>query len=324
MTTIAPRPVADVVVLEPRPDAAPVADPDATRVPPRRTPSAIKPTPPGRRSSGPRLLDAGGYLAMIAATVVIGAPLLWMGLASLKMPDELYRLPLQWLPGSFDLANYAQAADTIPLGRLLLNSVGLTIAGAGLKVLLGLCCAYALVFLDVPFKRAVFLLVLATLMIPPQITIIPNYTFVASLGWLNTYQGILVPGLASAFGTFLFRQHFLSLPASVLEAAELDGAGHLRRLWQVVLPMSTPTLAAVGLVSVVTEWNDYLWPFLVVDDAQKMTLPVGLTLLQNIDGMSNWGVLLAATVVVTLPVLLLFLVLQRRLVAGLTAGAVTG
>ncbi len=268
--------------------------------------------------------QVGSYVTMILATVVLGAPLLWMALASLKAPDELYTLPLQWLPAQPDLDNYAQAAGAIPLGRLLVNSIGLTIVGAGLKVALGLCCAYALVFLDFPFRKLVFGLVIATLMIPPQITIIPNYTLVASLGWLNTYQGILVPGLASAFGTFLFRQHFLTLPRSVLEAAELDGAGHWRKLWRFVVPMSTPTLAAVALVSVVTEWNDYLWPFLVVDDPSKMTLPVGLTLLQNTDGMTNWGVLLAATVVVTLPILLVFLVLQRRLVAGLTAGAVTG
>ena len=295
----------------------------ATATPAPTAPSgpavAQAPAPARRRSP-----QVGGYLTMAFATVVLGLPLLWLFLASLKTPEELYQVPLQWLPGSPSLDNYAQAASAIPLGRLLANSIGLTVVGAGLKVALGLACAYALVFLDFPFKRLVFGLVIATLMIPPQITIIPNYTLVASLGWLNTYQGILVPGLASAFGTFLFRQHFLTLPASILEAAELDGAGHWRKLWRFVVPMSTPTLAAVALVSVVTEWNDYLWPFLVVDHAEKMTLPVGLTLLQNTDGMSNWGVLLAATVVVTLPILLVFLVLQRRLVAGLTAGAVTG
>ncbi|TFH71059.1 carbohydrate ABC transporter permease [Cellulomonas sp. HD19AZ1] len=298
----------------PAPASQPPAAPDA-------------PAPAARRRRRPPralVLDAAGVTTLVAATLVLGAPLLWMLLASLKRPDELYAVPLQWLPQGLDLGNYAQAAQTVPLGTLFANSVGLTVAGAGLKVVLGLCCAYALVFLDVPFRRTVFVVVLAALMIPPQITIIPNYTFVASLGWLNTYQGILVPGLASAFGTFLFRQHFLSLPTSVLEAAQLDGAGHWRRLWRFVVPMSLPTVAAVGLVAVVTEWNDYLWPFLVVDDPRKMTLPVGLTLLQNVDGMTNWGVLLAATTVVTLPVLAVFLVLQRRLVAGLTAGAVTG
>jgi len=296
-------------------------------VPTPTTPRGTSPAGQGagrRRPARARVLDGAGLVTLAAATLVLGAPLLWMLLASLKRPDELYALPLQWLPDALDLANYAQAARSIPLGTLFANSVGLTVVGSGLKVTLGLCCAYALVFLDVPLRRTVFVVVIAALMIPPQITIIPNYTFVASLGWLNTYQGILVPGLASAFGTFLFRQHFLTLPRSVLEAADLDGAGHWRRLWRFVVPMSLPTIAAVTLVSVVNEWNDYLWPFLVVDDARKMTLPVGLTLLQNVEGMTSWGVLLAATTVVTLPVLVVFLVLQRRLVAGLTAGAVTG
>jgi sn-glycerol 3-phosphate transport system permease protein len=305
-------------VLTPR---RPAATAPAAAEGPRTPVRASAPTSrPGRRDRP----HPGGYLTMIFATVVLGAPLLWLFLASMKTSSELYQVPIQWLPGSVNLDNYAQAADTVPLGRLLLNSIGLTAVGAGLKVVLGLTCAYALVFLDFPFKKIVFGLVIATLMIPPQITIIPNYTLVAGLGWLNTYQGILVPGLASAFGTFLFRQHFLTLPTSILEAAELDGAGHWRKLWRFVVPMSAPTIAAVGLVSVVTEWNDYLWPFLVIDNPDKMTLPVGLTLLKNIDGMTNWGVLLAATVVVTLPVLLVFLVLQRRLVDGLTAGAVTG
>ncbi|GIG37879.1 carbohydrate ABC transporter permease [Cellulomonas pakistanensis] len=308
-------------VLTPkRPAAATPASPASPAGP--TTP--VRPTDASSRPGRKQRPHVGSYLTMVLATIVLGAPLIWMVLASLKTSQELYQFPVQWLPGSPSLDNYAQAADTVPLGRLLLNSVGLTVVGAGLKVVLGLTCAYALVFLEFPFKKIVFGLVIATLMIPPQVTIIPNYTLVADLGWLNTYQGILVPGLASAFGTFLFRQHFLTLPGSILEAAELDGAGHWRKLWRFVVPMSTPTIAAVTLVSVVTEWNDYLWPFLVIDRADKMTLPIGLTLLQNIDGLTNWGVLLAATVVVTLPILVVFLVLQRRLVAGLTAGAVTG
>jgi sn-glycerol 3-phosphate transport system permease protein len=275
----------------------------------------------GKRS---RLLDVGGYVTLIFAVLVMSVPLIWMVFASFKQPNELYSVPLQWLPESFDGANYAHVAQTLPIGRLFLNSVMLTVVGAGLKVILGLTCAYALVFIEFPYKKIMFTIVLFTLLVPQQITIIPNYTLVSQLGWLNTYQGILVPGLASAFGTFLFRQHFLSLPGSVLEAASLDGAGHWRRLWAFVVPMSYPTISAVLLVSLVAEWNDYLWPFLVIDNAEMMTLPLGLTLLQNVDGMNNWGVLMAATVLVTLPMLVVFLVLQRRLVAGLTAGAVTG
>jgi sn-glycerol 3-phosphate transport system permease protein len=266
----------------------------------------------------------GGYLTLAIAAVIMGLPLIWMALASFKQQPELYRLPLQFLPDAVDFTNFRDVADTIPIGRLFVNSLGLTIVGAGLKVLLGLACAYAVVFLDVPLRRLAYYAVIAALLIPAQVTIIPNYLLVASLGWLGTYQGSLVPGLASAFGTFLFRQHFLTLPPAVLEAAALDGAGHWRRLTRFVVPMSSPTIAAVSLLAVVTEWNDYLWPFLVIDNVDHMTLPIGLTLLRNTDGMSNWGPIMAATTLVCLPVLAVFLLVQRRFVAGLTAGAVTG
>ncbi|MGO2654354.1 MAG: carbohydrate ABC transporter permease [Pseudoclavibacter sp.] len=269
-------------------------------------------------------LDLGSYVVMIVAAAVMVFPLIWMVVSSFKEQNEIFTIPLQWLPSSLQFGNYAEVADTLPIGRLFVNSVLVTILGSGLKVLLGLTTAYALVFIRFPFKRTIFVIVLAALMVPQQITIIPNYTLVASLGWVNTYQGIVVPGLASAFGTFLFRQHFMTLPKSVLESAEVDGAGHWRRLWGFVVPMSAPTIVAVTLVSIVTEWNEYLWPLLIIDKPDMMTLPVGLTLLQNVDGSNNWGVILAATVIVTLPVLAVFLAMQKRLVAGLTAGAVKG
>jgi sn-glycerol 3-phosphate transport system permease protein len=247
--------------------------------------------------------------------------LLWMVFASFKQRDEIYTIPTRWLPESLDLANYLDVFATVPFGHFLLNSVITTVLGAGLKVVLGLMCAYALVFVEFPGKRLVFLLVLAALMVPPQVTLIPNYTLTAQLGWLNTYQGIILPGLASSLGTFLFRQHFQTFPVSVLEAATLDGAGHWRRLWGFVVPLSAPTVSAVALVSVVSEWNQYLWPLLVTDSGSMMTLPVGLTLLQNNDGITNWGVLMAGTVLVMLPILLVFVFFQRRLVAGLATGA---
>ncbi|GAA1644896.1 carbohydrate ABC transporter permease [Georgenia ruanii] len=282
-------------------------------------PGPDRPRRTRRRDAGP-----GRYAVMVLAVLVLGVPLLWMLLAGFKQPDELYTVPLRWLPHGLDLSNYAEATSLVPMGTMFLNSVGITLVGAAGEMLLGLGCAYALVFLDIPFKRAIFVAVIFTLLIPQQITIIPNYTLTAELGWINTYQGIIVPGLSSAFGTFLFRQHFLTLPASILEAAELDGAGHWRKLFQFIVPMSAPTIAAVGVVSVVGKWNEYLWPFLVTDDPDKMTLPVGLTLLQKVDGMQDWGLLMAATSLVTLPMVVVFLVLQRRLVSGLTAGAVTG
>jgi sn-glycerol 3-phosphate transport system permease protein len=261
---------------------------------------------------------------MALAIAVMVLPLVWMALASFKGLDEIYRLPIQWLPDSLAPTNYETATQLVPFGRFFVNSVIATVVGAGLKMLLGLMTAYALVFLDIPFRSFFFWVVVCALLVPQQIVLIPNYALVAELGWLNTYQGLILPGLASAFGTFLFRQHFLTLPRSILEAAELDGAGHWRRLWRFVVPLSGPTIAAVGLVSIVYEWNDYLWPLLVIDRPEMMTLPVGLTLLMNFDGVPDWGVIMAGTVLVTVPVLAVFFLLQRRIVAGLVTGAVTG
>nr|WP_269937631.1 carbohydrate ABC transporter permease [Arthrobacter sp. HY1533] len=261
---------------------------------------------------------------LLLAVAAMVLPLAWMMLASFKDRDEIYTVPIQWLPASFDLSNYADALAAVPFGNFFINSIITTAVGATLKIVLALTTAYAVVFLEFPFKKFVFGLVVFALLVPQQIVIIPNYTLIADLGWINTYQGLILPGLASAFGTFLFRQHFLTLPVSILEAAALDGASHWTRLWRFVVPISSPTIAAVALVSIVSEWNEYLWPLLVVDRAEMMTLPVGLTLLQNNDGVTNWGVLMAGTVLITVPVLIVFFLLQRRIVTGLTSGAVTG
>ena len=267
----------------------------------------------------------GGYLPVVLAATVVVLPLAWMVIASIKQPHELVRLPIQWLPGKPYAGNYLEAARTVSFARLFLNSALVTAFGAGVKVVLAVITAYALVFIRFPAKRLVFVLILVALMVPPHIALVPNYTLIAQLGGRNTLWGIVLPGLGTAFGTFLLRQQFLSLPRSIVEAAELDGASHLRRLVSIVAPVSAPAIATVALISIVFEWNEYLWPLIIVDDPNAMTLPVGLTLLQNSEsGSAAWGVLMAGTVVVILPVLAIFAVLQRWIVAGLTQGAVTG
>ena len=279
---------------------------------------------PDRRPSRLRSL-LGGYLPVAIATVVVVLPLAWMAVSSFKRPGEIVHLPIEWLPSTAYPGNYVEAARTVSFGRLFLNSAIVTAVGAGTKVVLALLTAYALVFIRFPAKRLVFTLVLVALMVPPHIALVPNYTLIAQLGGRNTLWGIVLPGLGTAFGTFLLRQQFLSLPRSIVEAAEIDGAGHLRRLVSVVAPISAPSIATVALISIVFEWNEYLWPLIITDDPRYMTLPVGLTLLQNSEsGSAAWGVLMAGTVVVIVPILLVFAALQRWIVAGLTQGAVTG
>ena len=160
-------------------------------------------------------------------------------------------------------------------------------------------------------------------MVPAQVSLVPNYVLISQLGGVNTYWGIIFPGLGTAFGTFLLRQHFLSLPGEVMEAAEVDGAGHMTRLFRMVIPMSAPAIATVGLVTIVDEWNNYIWPLVITSDTSRMVLPVGLTALQAVDSDAGvYPILMAGAVFVILPVLLIFVLLQRYLVAGLTQGAV--
>lgn len=268
---------------------------------------------------------AGGYVPLILATLVVFLPLLWMILSSFKQPGEIITMDLKILPENLNLENYNIAMTTVPFARFFLNSTIVTVVGATIKVLLAILTAYALVFVRFPFKNAIFVLILVALMVPPQVSILPNYILIAGMGGKNTLWGIILPGLGTAFGTFLLRQHFLTLPASILESAEIDGAGHWRRLWQIVVPVSVPSIATVALVTVVSEWNDYIWPLIITDRPETMTLPVGLTLLQNSESNgSGWGILMAGAVLVIVPILLVFAALQRYIVAGLTQGSVTG
>ncbi|SDY08335.1 carbohydrate ABC transporter membrane protein 2, CUT1 family (TC 3.A.1.1.-) [Modestobacter sp. DSM 44400] len=264
-----------------------------------------------------------GYLPILLATAVVVLPLVWMALASFKSPGELLTQRPSVLPDSFAPTNYTDAARSVPFGRLFLNSAIVTVVGAGLKVVLAVLTAYALVFVRFPGKRIIFILVLATLMVPPQVSVLPNYVLISSLGGQDTYWGIILPGLGTGFATFLLRQQFLSLPLSILEAAEIDGASHWRRLTRIVVPISTPAIATVALVNIVFEWNEYLWPLVIVSDPHMMTLPVGLTLLANSEsGADSYGIVMAGTVLVLVPVLVVFAAFQRYIVSGLTQGAV--
>lgn len=286
--------------------------------------SPLEPRPPGPLSRRNLVVTiTTGYLPIVLATAVVVLPLLWMVLASFKSPSELLTQTPSVLPDSLAPTNYTDAARNLPFGRLFLNSAIVTVIGAGLKVVLAVFTAYALVFIRFPGKRIIFVLVLATLMVPPQVSVLPNYVLISGLGGQDTYWGIILPTLGTGFATFLLRQQFQTLPPSILEAAEIDGAGHWRRLTSIVVPISTPAIATVALVNIVFEWNEYLWPLVIVSDPNMMTLPVGLTLLANSEsGADSYGIVMAGTVLVLVPVLIVFAAFQRYIVSGLTQGAV--
>jgi sn-glycerol 3-phosphate transport system permease protein len=278
-----------------------------------------------------RVNRTAGYLAMAVIVLLIGLPVWWMISASLKTTQEIYTFPPEWIPRNPQWSNFQDAWQSAPFDRFYLNSIITTVLGSALEVTNATLGAYAFAFLRFPFKNVVFVILLAALMIPAQVTVLPNYVFFGAtvydlLGesWVNTYQAIILPGASVAFGTFLMRQSFMSLPRDVLDAAKVDGAGHLRTLWDVVLPMSRPVIVTFGLISVVTKWNDYLWPLVITQTEDMRTLTVGISSFYDAEGNTDWGLVMAATLFVIFPLLVVFIFAQRFIIEGLTAGATKG
>lgn len=273
-----------------------------------------------------------GYVGMFLVVAIIGLPLLWMFSGSLMTTRDVMN-PDVWFPSTPQWSNYPDAWNAVPFGRFFINSIIITIAGASLELFTGVLCAYAFAFLKFPGKNILFMVVLASLMVPSQVVIIPNYQFMATtirdlLGtddnWVNTYQGIVLPGAATAFGTFLMRQGFMGLPNDVLDAAKVDGAGHIRTMLQVMLPMAKPIVVTFGLISLVAKWNEYLWPLIITNTDNMRPVTVGLRLLNDAEGNNQWGTIMAGTALVVVPMLIVYVALQRYIIDGLTAGATKG
>jgi sn-glycerol 3-phosphate transport system permease protein len=274
-----------------------------------------------------RVDHLASYGLLLLLVAVIGVPLLWMLSGSLRTTREIYAVPPVWIPAHPRWQNFFDAWNAAPFDRFYANSIVTTMAGTGLELVNATLSAYALAFLRFPKKNLVFVFLLVALMVPNQVTILPNYLTLADVfgrSWINTYQGIVLPGAAVAFGTFLLRQSFLGLPREVLDAARVDGCGHLRLLWDIVIPMARPVLVTFTLISLVAKWNDYLWPLVVTSTQEMRTLTVGITYLFDQEGNTDWGVVMAASIFVILPLLVVFIWAQRHIIAGITAGATKG
>ena len=270
---------------------------------------------------------------MTAVLLVIGLPMFWMLSSSLKTLQQIYTFPPQWIPTNPQWSNYQEAWNAVPFGRFYINSIIITIAGSAFQIVNGTLCAYAFAFLRFPFKNWLFLIVLAALMVPQEVVILPNFLFFGNTvrdwfglekNWINTYQAIVLPGAATAFGTFLMRQGFMGLPKDVLDAAKVDGAGHIRTMFGIVLPMAKPIVITFAMISVVNKWNDYLWPLVITRTEEMRPITVGVRLLFDSEGNNNWGVIMAGTTYVVLPLLIVYVFAQRFIIEGLTAGATKG
>jgi sn-glycerol 3-phosphate transport system permease protein len=265
-----------------------------------------------------------GYLAMVAVVLIIGIPVAWVLSGALKTNREIFTTTPQLLPANPTLDNFGKAWRAAPFDRFYLNSFITTLLGAGAEVIMAVTTAYALVFVRFPKRDWIFILLLLALMVPEEVVLVPNYLTIAGWRMVNTYPGIVLPGASIAFGTFLLRQYFRTIPLDLVDAAKVDGAGHVRTLLNVVVPVAAPAVATTALLSITAKWNEYLWPLLITTTEDMRTLPVGISRLLDQEGNTEWGVVMAATLFVIVPVMLIFLYAQRFVVDGIAAGAVKG
>lgn len=285
-----------------------------------------------RQSSDRRVTRAGvragvraawPFALLTIAAIILGLPFFWMVATAFKPLPEIIVYPPRWLPREIRPENFVEAWNAAPFGRFYLNSIVTGVAATALQVVFAAFMAYAFVFIRFPAKRFLFLMVLATMMIPVEMKLVPNYLLLSRLGWINTYWALILPPAAHAFPVFVLQQQFKTLPRDLIDAAKVDGAGHLQILLRVVTPVSRPLLAAVGLVSFVGRWNDYLWPLIATNTVAMRTLPIGLAYLKETqEGGNRWNLLMAGTIFVIIPIMILFLFTQKQFVEGITRGAV--
>jgi sn-glycerol 3-phosphate transport system permease protein len=263
----------------------------------------------------------GRYVLLAAVAFVVLFPIYTMLIASLKPGNRVLVRPL--VPDSFTLEPFRKAWRTGRLGRYLLNSGVVAAVVTVCQLVTAVLSAYAFAFLRFRGRSVVFAVFLATLLVPAEVTLVVNRRTVDSLDWLNSYQGLAAPFLATAFGTFLVRQAFLQVPAELRDAARMDGLGHLGFLREIAVPLVRPTLGALGLFSFLGSWNQYLWPSLVTTDNDMNTVQIGLRQLRGA-AINEPNLVWAGTMLAALPIFLVLLFFQRQLVRGLTAGAVKG
>ena len=257
------------------------------------------------------------YLVLCAGLVVMVGPFIWMLLSSIKPEAEIRQVPPTWWPKTFTLANYHDLFARLDFPKYFGNSVIVALLVTAGNLIFCSALGYALAKLKFPGKKLLFLLVLGMLMVPGMAVFVPQFVLVSNLDLVNTYAGLVLPFLAGPFGVFLMRQYLLSLPDELIEAARVDGAGEFRIFWRIVLPLSRPALATLGILTFLASWNNFLWPLVVATTEDKYTLPVALALYSVGQNRLNFGLALAGAVVVVLPILIVFLLLQRYFLRGI-------
>jgi multiple sugar transport system permease protein len=263
------------------------------------------------------------YALLLLGAAAMLFPFLWMLSTSLKQDFALFVTPPKLIPSPVETKNYTRVGELLPIWRILFNSVFVAVVSTALALLTSAMAAYAFARLRFRGRDALFFLYLATLMVPFQVTIVPLFIEMKHLGLVNSYPGLILPTIASAFGTFLLRQQFLTLPRELEEAAFMDGAGHWTVFTRIVIPLGAPALATFGIFAFMASWNSFLWPLVIINSQNLMTLPLGLA---NLHGQytTQWNLVMAGTTISVVPILVVYLLAQKYIVRGFVFSGIKG
>jgi multiple sugar transport system permease protein len=256
-----------------------------------------------------------GWSILFAGGILMVLPIVWMLSSSLKTPDKIFSIPVQLIPDPFRVQNYTEAVNLAPLGRYFLNSVGVGLSITVLVLFFSTMAGYGFAKFKFWGRNAFFIAVLSTLMIPFQVIMIPLYILVRHFGWLNSYQGLIIPAAISAFGVFLMRQFIQTIPDELLDAARIDGASEIGIFFRIILPLCKPPMTALAIFTFLDSWNNLLWPLIIITKVELRPLALGLSEFQTIHG-TSYHYLMAAATLATIPILILFAVLQKQFIRG--------
>jgi len=263
------------------------------------------------------------YLLLGLSAVTMLVPFIRILSTSLKSGEFVLRMPPQFIPDPITFDSYIRVLDLYPVGRMFMNSLVVAVLTTIGQLVTCSMAAYAFARMEFPGRDKLFFIYIATLMVPFQVTITPLFILMRLFGWINTYQGLIAPGLFSAFGTFLLRQAFLTIPKEYEDAAVMDGASHWKIFTNIVLPLSKPSLATLSVFSFMGSWNAFIWPLFITRDELMMTLPVGLATLQG-RWLTEWNLVMAGTIITILPMFVMYLIAQKYLVQGYVMSGLKG
>ena len=263
------------------------------------------------------------YTLLVLGAAFILLPFLWMISTSLKPDNEVLLMPPKWIPSALQWKNYVDAFKAVPFFTYLKNSIVVTVAITSCELITTILAAFAFAQLEFKGKNLLFMLLVATMMVPGEILTIPNFVTLARLGWIDSYKAMVAPWATSVFSIFLLRQQFASIPQSYYKAARMDGCSDLRYLFTVMVPMSRPTIVSVALLKIINSWNSYLWPLISTNSREMRTLPVGLAYFSTEAG-TDYNTLMAFSLMIITPTILVYLFTQKYIIQGVSKTGLKG